>query len=178
MNAIVEANLGRRVKQVHECFLNAQFRHDYYSKEQSTVQQRMAHTDFAIGLGGALSGGSGLGILAVPQMAWACGALTTISTILAIAKASYNWPERLKRSTDLATHYDLLASDYMRLIDDLNVAQVWDSQSEARHSQLRLRFDKPPTDYPFRTPSVKELREIQNAIKNRIKYKEWWKPIS
>ena len=95
------SNFG--VKSVYLGYLTAVFRRDYYKALRESVQKTCSHMDFAIGLGAAAGGGTGLGILADQRFAWLCAVITTVATVLAVAKTSYQWADRLQRSIELDT---------------------------------------------------------------------------
>jgi hypothetical protein len=124
----------------------------------------------------ALGGGSGISVQSHSFMIWPCAALTGISTILSLAKVAYSWNDRLKKSSELTQYYDQLAADYQALVDDMNDKKTWDAEFENKHFELRAKYNKPPTDYPYLQGSEEELKAIQNGIKQRVNYKLWWKP--
>ncbi len=169
-------SVSARVDQIYGAYLTAVFRNDYYRRVHEVTRSYASHMDFAIGLGTAGSGGSGLGILASPNFAWLCAVLTTGSTVLAIAKATYNWPDCLQKAIELENYYNKIASEYKILVDDLQAYRAWRQEFETKHKDLREKSEKPPIVFTYRNLSTKRQREIQNSIKERIPYHSWWKP--
>lgn len=164
-----------RVAQIHKRCLNSIFATDYFKEVGRRVTRYAPHFDFAIGLGAALAGGSGLGILSNPNFAWLCGLLTTASVILTVAKSSYNWPARLKLASEMTEKYGRLSGKYLLLVDEMNYAREFNEGFEKTYVALRneeLQFSQ--EDYP--DLSIDTERKIQTAIKQRIPYSEWWRP--
>jgi hypothetical protein len=132
--------------------------------------------DFAVGLGAATGGGTGLGILADPRFAWLCAGVTTASTVLAVAKPAYHWAERLQRSVELEKYFDSIVSDYKTLVEEIQESKGLGDALLLRHVELRKKSENPPTQYQFSDLSLDDQREIQKRIKGRVPYKSWWLP--
>jgi len=90
-----------RVNQAYRAYLTTTYNIDYYHEKCVRLANQTKHLDFLIALGAAASGGSGLGILAATEFAWACGVLTTISTAGAIAKGNYDWSGCLRKCFEI-----------------------------------------------------------------------------
>ena len=175
IQALSTRQVRQRLRQIYIAYLDLTFHVDCYRELHSRTLKHTQFFDFAIGVGATTSGGSGLGILANPQFAWLCGALTSLSVILSVGKVAYDWPNRIKKSLELAEFYGVYAQHYRHLIDDINYRQNWNDQFNERHIKMRSEIAKAPT-YPYRHLSEDEMRKIQKAIKKRINPKEWWRP--
>ena len=166
------ADLAAINQMYREC-LAALFGRDYYQKLYNNTIWYSRVFDYSIGLGSAMSGGTGLGILANPNLAWLCGIITTASVLLSIAKGVWDWPGKTKFAMDRVQFYEKLYFDYKALVDDVNAAFEWNADFKARRESLRANsLPKPPDPYPELDEETK--RVIQNAIKNRLDYKKWW----
>lgn len=165
-----------RIKNIYAAYLTSIFRRDYYKSLRESVQKTCSHMDFAVGLGAATGGGTGLGILADPRFAWLCAGITTASTVLAVAKPAYHWAERLQHSIELEKYFDGVVSEYKSLVEEIQAARNVTEAVFARHVELQKRSDHPPTQYQYRDLSHDKQREIQNRIKSRVPYKSWWLP--
>lgn len=166
-------NYAERVQQIHGSYLKSVYATDYFKEVHRQIMQFAKHFDFAIGLGAAVSGGSGLGILRDPRFAWVCAALTTMSVVLTIAKTSYDWPGKLKSSSDLVEKYGRLSGKYQILVEDMNYRKSFGDDFDSAYKKLRdeeLGFS--PSLYP--SLSLEKQRQIQSAIKQRIDYRAWW----
>lgn len=164
-----------RVAQIHVHCLNSVYATDYFKEVGRRVTRYAPHFDFAIGLGAALAGGSGLGILSNPNFAWLCGILTTASVILTVAKSSYNWPTRLNFASEMTEKYGRLSGKYLLLIDEMNYAKSFNDGFDKTYVALRneeLQFS--PENYP--DLSIDTQQKIQAAIKRRVPYPNWWTP--
>jgi hypothetical protein len=163
------------VRQVHEECLGALYSRDYYRAFHSNTTKYAKSFDFAIALGSAVSGGTGLGILANPAFGWVCGSVTTLSVLLSVAKGVYDWPGKTKFAIDRIQFYENLYSKYRALVDDIGAAREWNSDFAARREALRDRANPDAPD-PYGELSGAQRGTIQNAIKARINYKDWWVP--
>jgi hypothetical protein len=161
------------VNQAYREGLGALFSRDYYKAVYSKTIQYSKVFDYSIGLGSAMSGGSGLGILANPNFAWVCAILTTISVLLSVAKGVWDWPGKAKFALERVQFYDECYSGYQSLIDDINVAKEWTLEIAKRRIDLRQKNTSSTPD-PYPELSKKAQREIQNSIKSRINYTSWW----
>jgi len=164
-----------RVEQLYRSYLKCVYSTDYFKAVHHATSRFGTLFDFAIGLGAAVSGGSGLGILADPRFAWACGIITTVSIILTVAKTTYDWPGKLKFASDMVEKFGRLSGKYEILIDEIRYRRVFNQQYDETYRKLR---DEEVTFSPALFPpmSIEKQREIQNAIKQRIDYKSWWRP--
>lgn len=162
-----------RANQVYRAYLNTIFEIDHYHENHARLTARSKHIDFLIALGAAASGGSGLGILASADFAWLCGVLTTVSTVGAVAKGSYDWSGRLQKSVEMIEFYTPIKQAFANLTEDINVSQSWTDEFEARYTALRDKLVDAPVET---TPqlSIDVRRDIQNRIKQSIDYKSWW----
>ena len=163
------------VEQVHKECLDALFARDYYKVFHATTTRYANVFDFAIALGSALSGGTGLGILANPAFGWLCGGITSLSVLLSIAKGVYNWPGKTKFAIERVQFYGSLYGKYQALVDDMNAAREWNDKFASQREALRVSANSGTAD-AFGDLSMDKQRAIQQGIKARIKYKEWWKP--
>jgi hypothetical protein len=161
------------INQTYRECLGALFQRDYYQELYSRTIRYSRIFDYSIGLGSAMSGGSGLGILADPKFAWVCGPVTTVSVLLSIAKGVWDWPGKTKFTLERVQFYDDIYSRYQQLVDDLNVAKQWTDEFKNRRDNLRQN-NRPPTADPYPQLGEKVQRAIQNSIKQRIKYTTWW----
>lgn len=162
-----------RVNQVYREYLNAVFHKDYYRKRHEETVGYARHLDFLISLGTGIGGGTGLGILADPRFAWLCGIFTAISLVLSIAKATYNWPGKLDQSMKMVELYSRLSLRYRQLVEDIRYKRDWNDDFEKRFAELRRENEEiGPYDYPHWDD--KKLRAVQEKVKARIKYENWW----
>jgi hypothetical protein len=165
-------SLVQRVNQVYRAYLNAIYELEYYRADQERTMTWSRRWDFIIGLSAAISGGSGIGVLADPRLAWLCGVIATGSVILTVGKSVYDWPGRLKVDTERINDYSRLRYDYQYLKDDVESNRVWSNQLENRFLELRKREQLPET--PYKRLNIKIRRAIQNGVKARYDYKRWW----
>jgi hypothetical protein len=161
------------VNQVYKECLDALFQRDYYRELYNRTIRYARVFDYSIGLGSAMSGGSGLGILADPKFAWLCGIITTVSVLLSIAKGVWDWPGKTKFALERVQFFDETYSGYRRLIDDINANKQWNADFANKRNNLRQN-STPATPDPYPQLSINTQRSIQNAIKKRVKYAEWW----
>jgi hypothetical protein len=155
-----------------EC-LGALFERDYFHELYNRTIKYSRFFDYSIGLGSALSGGTGLGILANPSLAWLCGVVTTVSVLLSIAKGIWDWPGKTKFALDRVQFYEKLYFGYKTLVDDVNVAMAWNADFDKTRNALRANSVPTPPD-PYPELAVATKRAIQDAIKNRTGYTKWW----
>src|SRR5262245_35130657 len=111
------------VNQTYRECLDVLFERDYYQTLYEKTIRRSRVFDYSIGLGSAMSGGTGLGILADPNFAWVCGPVTTISVLLSIAKGIWDWPGQTKFTLERVQFYETLYQGYKSLVDDLDAAR-------------------------------------------------------
>jgi hypothetical protein len=169
---VADANTEVVNQTYREC-LNAVYERDYYQALHSRTIQYARVYDYSIGLGSAVSGGSGLGILADPKFAWLCGIVTTVSVLLSIAKGVWDWPGKTKFALERVQFYDRLYSGYRRLVDDINAAKQWNADFAKRRNDLRDGSTPgTPDPYPQLRESVRRI--IQDSIKKRMNYTSWW----
>lgn len=161
------------VNQTYREFLDVLYNRDYYKALYNRTIRYSRIFDYAIGLGSAMSGGTGLGILADPSFAWICGPVTTISVLLSIAKGIWDWPGKTKFALERVQFYELACANYRSLVDDVNAAGQWNTDFANRRNEHR-KNSSPATPDPYPQLSTNVQRSIQDAIKNRIKYKSWW----
>ncbi|MBR0801895.1 hypothetical protein JQ615_41960 [Bradyrhizobium jicamae] len=172
-NAVqVDPNVEVINQTYREC-LNALYERDYYQIAHSNTIQYARIFDYAIGLGSAVSGGSGLGILADPKFAWLCGTVTTVSVLLSVAKGVWDWPGKANFALQRVQFYQKLYSNYQRLVDDVNAAKKWTEEFAEKRNKLR---DGATPEQPDPNPELNlaTKRRIQNDIKSRLKYTSWW----
>ena len=171
--AEVAATNTEVVNQAYRECLSAVYERDYYQALHNRTIQYARVYDYSIGLGSAVSGGSGLGILADPKFAWLCGIVTTVSVLLSIAKGVWDWPGKTKFALERVQFYDRLYSGYRRLVDDINAAKQWNADFAKRRNDLR---DGSPPSTPDPYPQLSEgaRRIIQDSIKKRMNYTSWW----
>lgn len=171
----VAASRRERVRQIHHAYLDALYATEYFKAVHARTTRYARHFDFAIGLGAAVSGGSGLGILGDPAFAWACGVFTTVSFILTVAKAAYDWPGKLKSAAEMVEAYGRLSGRLLALVQDMNYRRSWQDEFDAAFVKLRDEEASFSADiYPPLPATVQA--EIQAGIKRRVKYNEWWTP--
>jgi hypothetical protein len=120
-----------------------------------------------------MSGGTGLGILGDAKFAWLCGTVTTVSVLLSIAKGVWDWPGKTKFALERVQFYDGVYSGYRYLVDDVNAAKQWNADFATRRNDLR-KNSKPSTPDPYSKLGQNAQRSIQNRIKNRVQYANWW----
>lgn len=163
-----------RVNQVYRAYLNAIYEIDYNHEKHARLAEKSKHIDFLIALGAASSGGSGLvGILSsIDGLAWLCGLLTTISTVGALAKGTYDWTGRLKASLDMIEFYTPLKHGLEGLREDIIAKGGWCDDFEQRYTDLRASLAQVPVSVG-KGLAIEEQRKIQNRIKNRLNYKSW-----
>lgn len=154
-----------------EC-LDALYDRDYYRELYDRTIRYAKAFDYSIGLGSAMSGGTGLGILADPKFAWLCGIVTTVSVLLSIAKGVWDWPGKTKFALDRVQFFDERYSDYRQLVDDVNATKQWNADFADRRNSLRQH--RPATPDPYPQLSEKARRSIQNSIRKRVNYGTWW----
>ncbi|WP_020591594.1 hypothetical protein [Kiloniella laminariae] len=162
-----------RINQVYRAYLNSLYEIDYHHECHDRLASRSQHIDFLIALGAASSGGTGLGILASPDFAWLCAILTTISTIGAVAKGIYDWSGRLKKSIEQVEFHTPVKHGLANLIEDIKASQAWSGDFEARYTKLRDELALVPVN-SGNGLSVEIQRQIQNRIKDRLQYRNWW----
>ncbi len=167
--------IRERVEQIHHAYLDIIFKLMHYEVQHAHTTKYSRHFDFAIGLGAAGSGGSGLGILADPLFAVPCAVITSVSVILAIAKNHYDWHGRVKTLLEMIQFYQPLATEYEYLVHDMNHARKWEQEFDKTHRRLRETLRHAPNN-PYPHLKEDELRAIQNRVKHRIPYSKWWKP--
>jgi hypothetical protein len=166
---------GVRVRQFYANYLDSIYYIDYYREMNNKISEYTKHMDFLIALGGALSGGSGLGILASQWMAIPCGIVTGASIILSAAEKSYDWPGKSKKVFDYMQKYSVLYTEYRNLFEDVQASRLWNSEFERRFLASRERLDDIPLDeFPSLNLSIRE--RIQQEIEVRENPKSWWKP--
>jgi hypothetical protein len=161
------------VNQVYRECLTAVYERDYYQALHGRTIQYARVYDYSIGLGSAVSGGSGLGILADPKFAWICGIVTTVSVLLSIAKGVWDWPGKTKFALERVQFYERLYSGYRRLVDDINASKQWNTDFAKRRNDLR-DGSTPSTPDPNPQLSESVRRTIQDGIKKRMNYTSWW----
>jgi hypothetical protein len=120
-----DAALVERANQVYKAYLDAIYNLDLYRADQDRTLTWSRGWDYIIGLSAAISGGSGLGILADPRLAWLCGGITTASIFLTVAKGTYDWPGRLKFDTERISDYNKLRLEWQYLKEDLDKTRNW-----------------------------------------------------
>ncbi len=163
-----------RVNQVYRNYLNSLFWGEYYTAHHEAALKHARIFDFFIALGTLIAGGSGLGILAEPNLAWVCGLVTTIALVLSGLKTAYNWSNRIKVSSEKVAAYGGLSSEYHSLIEDINFRMAWTGDFENRFKRLREQTGKIPKSFDFGHLDTVRQRQIQNGIKDRIPYTKWW----
>ena len=161
------------VNQTYRECLKVLFQRDYYQAFYDRTIKYSRAFDYSIGLGSAMSGGTGLGILADPRFAWVCGIMTTVSVLLSIAKGVWDWPGQLKFGLDRVQFYSGLHARYESLVDDINVACQWTNDFEKRRNELRSESGLSVAD-PYPQLDMAAKRAIQDAIKARVPYTTWW----
>jgi hypothetical protein len=165
-----------RVKQIHYAYLDSVYEEDYYKAVHSEAVSYGKHFDFLIGLGGALSGGSGLGILADSRIAWICGIITACSLVLTVAKSNYDWPKKVEGAVKNIDFHSKMARSYLNLIEDMNYQRQWTDRFNEQYENLRAqRANAPAQLLPLL--GIGARRDIQNQIKDRINFKQWWIPV-
>jgi hypothetical protein len=166
-----------RVEQIYHTYLDCEYEVEYYGSIHARTVRYSRHFDFVIGLGAAISGGSGV-IGAIQNSAlgaWACGILTVATVILTAAKASYNWPAQVEMALYNLEFFRQMVRSYRLLVEDMRYAKRWETKFDQRHEKLRDDLTKRPKD-TLPSLSDDERRAIQDGIKHRIQYKTWWKP--
>jgi hypothetical protein len=161
------------VTQAYRECLDALFNRDYYQELYNRTIRYARIFDYSIGLGSAMSGGTGLGILADPKFAWVCGIVTTVSVLLSIAKGIWDWPGKTKFTLERVQFYNGIYLGYRHLIDDINAAKQWNDDFAKRRNDLRQN-SMPTTPDPFPQLSKNAQRSIQNSIKEQVNYTKWW----
>jgi hypothetical protein len=161
------------INQTYREGLGARFDRDYYQTVYSSTIGYSRVFDYSIGLGSAVSGGSGLGILANPNFAWICGIVTTASVLLSVAKGVWDWPGKSKFALERVQFFDSVWSNYETLINDLNAEKAWNSDFAKRRNELR-KNSKPSNADPYPLLSESARRSIQNRVKDQVAYKSWW----
>ena len=162
-----------RINQVYRTYLNTVYDIDYTLERHNSLASRSKHIDFLIGIGAAASGGSGLSILASPDFAWLCIPLTTISTVGAIAKGSYDWPGRLQKYIETIQFIAPINHGLKLLTEDIQASKNWKNEFEVAFEKLRNDLAKKPIDMTKDLP-LQVRRKIQDAIKHRLIYTTWW----
>ena len=163
-----------RVNQLYRFYLDIVWEVDYtYKKYFFSISKKSKHFDFLIAAGAAASGGSGLAIIKVTDIAWLCGFLTISSTIGGLIKASYDWAGRINHLIELIKFYTPLKNELKNLTDDVIAKQIWDSDFENRYEKLRSKLSSEPRNMSVDL-SKKIRREIQNEIKQKYNYRNWW----
>ena len=166
--------VSERINQLYRAYLLTSFEEEYYRERHSTSLETSNHFDLIVGLGAALSGGSGLGILANPAFAWVCGTLTSASVLAAVVKQSYRLDEKARASLERVALYGGARIEYLSLVQDVQAKKQWNEEFETRFSEMRSRFAK-YSPFPYSHWDEERLRAIQNKIKNREDYEKWWK---
>lgn len=160
--------------------LYKEYLNSLYSKEYSNIivekiSGRIKHSDFGITLGTAISGGTGLGILADPRFAVACGSVSALSVILSTIKAAYQWPDKYKQAIEMAQHYSGICARYRPLVHKLNREKKWSNSIGAAFKEIDEDNSKyVPLDY-IKLPDERRQR-IQQEIREREKPQTWWRP--
>lgn len=161
-----------RINQIYRAYLDRRFDLEHYICIQRETLQWARYWDFIIGFAAAISGGSGLGILADKKFAYLCALITTAAIILTVAKAVWDWPGKLKAINDRIVALSELAGRYKILVDDLQYRQALLPELNATFDKIRADDVKVIQD-GFAL-SIKKQRDIQDRLKAQVKYKEWW----
>jgi hypothetical protein len=169
------ANIKKqRIKQVYTGYLNSIYDVEYYKRQHVDIARYSQHYEFVIALGGALSGGTGLGILASPWMAAPCGVITAASLIFTVAKQTYDWPGRMQFAVNMIDEYGRLSGKFRSLVEDIWTREDWTDEFEKTFIALREEATALPQDiYPQLKADVRN--EIQSAIVARENPASWWK---
>jgi hypothetical protein len=162
-----------RVNQVYREYLTILFRQKYYNELYGRTVWWSKILDYLISVGSAASGGTGLGILATPAFAWACGPLTTISFFLGIAKANWGWADKSKFALDRVAFYDKLSGGYQSLVDDIDAARAWTEDFSNTRNALRQNATPSQPD-PYRELRDKVKAKVQDSVQHQVQYKQWW----
>lgn len=164
-----------RVNQLYYTYLDTVYECDYYRVMHDSVVGRARHLDFLIGVGTAVSGGSGLGILANPMFAWLCASLTTLSVVLSAAKSAYDWPGRVKAALERHQTFGEISGRLKGIVEDVQYRRGYTPEVESAYLKIRDEIRAVPAN-PYKEMSEARRRKIQNAIKQRINHKDWWRP--
>lgn len=164
---------AERANQLYRAYLNCAFDEEYYRGRHKETLSYSNNFDMSIGLGAALSGGSGLGILADPAFAWVCGIITSGSVIASVAKASYKIDTRAQAAMDRVVFYGGLRAKLYDLIQDVQASCAWSPSFEGRFLDLREKISN-FAPYPFSHWDADKLRGVQEIIKARTDYESWW----
>jgi hypothetical protein len=164
-----------RVKQTYDEYLDALYAIEYYKRVYKDVRSYSRHFDFIISLSGALSGGSGLGILASPWMAIPCSIITAAAVIFTVARQTYDWPARAAFAVDMIEKNGTLSGKLKNFVQDIQVTRAWNTEFDKRFDEIRSEVSNLPAD-KFPELSLTVRSSIQNEIIERECPQTWWKP--
>jgi hypothetical protein len=173
VTSAVTAGPGPAINQMYRECLAALFKRDYYQEMYNRTIRYAKVFDYSIGLGSAASGGTGLGILANPQFGWLCGAMTTVSVVLSIAKGVWDWSGKSKFALDRTYFYSKLYAGYNLLVDDVNAHREWNKSFSERRDALR-GASLPDSPDPYPEMELQVRKQIQDNIKAKLDYRKWW----
>lgn len=162
-----------RVNQVYRMYLDLLWGTECYRRRYQQILRIANRIDFAIAVCGAAGGGSGVGVLKDPRLAWVSGAAAILTIVLAAAKNAYRWTDKLKHIADQIVHYEVLKCDFEQLVQDIQSKLAFPDEFEKRFAQLRKQEAKLPVELDPLLPT-KQARSIRNEIKQREHYEAWW----
>lgn len=166
---------GVRVNQVYRTYLDCVYEQDYYWTIYQRTIRYAKRFDFIIALGAATTGASGV-VGTIQQStvgAWVCGILAIATIVLTAAKAAYDWPTQVETALKSSEFYRQMGAKYNALVADVQYLKRWAPDFEARLQPLADELKAREVAALPTLPDAKR-REIQNAIKHRIRYKKWW----
>jgi hypothetical protein len=173
----VSPDVRSRVTNIYHRYLDAVYEVEYYRAVFDETIRYSKFFDFIMALGAAFSGGSGV-VAAINKSetgAWVCGILATATVVLTAAKAAYNWPEQITQASTAIEFYSRLATGYYNLSEDVRYQRELTSE----HAEMMKKLGEQASGAPKITlrslPDVRR-RAIQDSIKARIPFKEWWRP--
>jgi hypothetical protein len=164
-----------RVKQAYDTYLDSLYDIECYKRVYNDTEKYGRHFEFVIALSGALSGGSGLGILASSWMAIPCSILTAIALILSVAKQTYAWPKRASFAVDMIERNGRIAGKLKDLVQDIQAFQNWNAEFQKRFDAVRSEINTLPA-YIGPELNVQIRSSIQDEIINSERPEMWWKP--
>jgi hypothetical protein len=167
------SNEKTKVNRLYTTYLGSLYAVEYYRCVNQRNFRYSRHFEFAIALGTALSGGSGLGVFSYPQLAWVCSVFASISLILTAAKAAYDWPGRIKKVSELIEKFSKTGAKVGLLVEEVDLDQKWSKAVDERYRAILQEESEIIEGEREKLPEDVE-RRIQNDIRTRSRCESWW----
>jgi hypothetical protein len=162
-----------RVNQVYRMYLDLLWAIECYRVRYQRILRFTSHLDFAIAISGAVAGGSGVGVLKDPRLAWMSGAAALLSVFLTAAKTAYHWPDKLRHVLDQMIQYEGVKDGFAQLVQDIEYKRAFPKAFEERFAKLRA-LEAKITIESNEILAEKEQFTVMDRIKRREGYEAWW----